>query len=108
MGGRTKAQDGEASNRDKPASADIIRAFCEAFQPPGSEPRYKSNITLFSQFPFRNPALTFKDKGFPLSPVFGVGNHDDDDKKMARKYSPPERLTGKVNFSVAKEIMPIY
>jgi hypothetical protein len=56
----------------------------------------------------RDPTLTFKNKGFPLMPVFGVSNLGDDDKKLLGKYLAPQCLTSKVNFSVVKETMPSY
>ena len=51
----TRAQDGKATNIDEPAYANIIRAFCKAFQPTEANPCYKSNITLFSKFFFFPP-----------------------------------------------------
>jgi hypothetical protein len=51
----TRTQDGKATNIDEPAYANIVHAFCKAFQPPEENPCYTSNITLFSKFFFFPP-----------------------------------------------------
>jgi hypothetical protein len=58
----TRKQDGNATQVDEPAYANIVHAFCKAFQPPDGHTYYTSNVDLYSKF-FFFPPISDHDAG---------------------------------------------